>query len=77
MMFIIHIQNLRKIDRVVSDIIFLSKSTQTADRQTDGRTENGKLFIRTLRVIAHREIMKVARSPMDSITILPQLTLGK
>ena len=40
---------------------------QTPDRQTDG---NVKPLFRTLEVLTHRENMKIAIRPMDSITYI-------
>ena len=40
-----------------------------SDRQIDRQTETGYHFFGTFGVIKHREIIKVAICPMDSITI--------
>ena len=47
------------------------------DGQTDRETETGDLFLRSLGVMKDRENVKVESRPMDSITILPLLKLGK
>ena len=53
------------------------QTDEQTDRWIERQTEKGDLFLRTLGIMKLQQNVKVESRPMDSITILPSLMLGK